>query len=233
MTADAVVRDKKHTDTDGHGTHVAGLLLGTTVGVAPGAQATSVLMMPKGYATTFDFIRCLDWVASHPEISLVNFSAGASPFTDDMVPILADLLRTGVLPFCAVGNDGENNTCSPGNYIDGVSVGAVDPPGRRVSAFSGSGRMFYNQTSYEVPDLVAPGASMWSSYVGGGFAELDGTSMATPVACGVAACFLEGAGGLLTPADLLDMLRRSCIPLVGEPTSRQGRGLVQVPAGQP
>lgn len=229
VSANALIVDDPHNDTDGHGTHVAGLLLGSSTGVAPGARATSLLMMPRGYATTFDFIRCLDWAAQQPDIALVNFSAGTSPFVDDMVPIIADLVRAGVLPFFAVGNDGENATTSPGNYVDGVSVGAVDPPGLVVSAFSGSARMLYKQASYEVPDLVAPGARMWSSYLGGGFAELDGTSMATPVACGVAACFLERAEGALSPSDLFDLVRRSCVLLGGEPPVRQGRGMVQVP----
>lgn len=230
VTAAAVVRDPAHGDTDGHGTHVAGLICGTDVGVAPDALLTSVLMMPSGFATTFDFIRCLDWVVQHPEVSLVNFSAGEFPYNDDMVPIVADVVRMGVLPFFAVGNDGENKSRSPGNYIDGVSVGSVDPDdGARVSSFSGSGRQVENQTAYDVPDLVAPGARIWSSYRDSGFATLNGTSMATPVACGVAACLLEQAGGQLAPADLFDLLRRGCVALAGEPAGRQGRGRVTVP----
>lgn len=226
----AVVQDAAHADTDGHGTHVAGLLCGKSVGVAPDAELTSILMMPKGYASTFDFIRCLDWAAEHPEISLINFSAGEFPFNEDMMPFVADLIRTGALPFFAIGNDGENKTCSPGNYIDGVSVGSVNPTdGQSVSSFSGSGKQVWKQTIYEVPDLVAPGAGIWSSYVGGDYAELDGTSMATPVACGVAACLLEKAQGLLSPADLFDQLRRGCSPLAAEPAHRQGSGLVKVP----
>ncbi|MBK9493913.1 MAG: S8 family serine peptidase [Xanthomonadales bacterium] len=231
VDASAVVRDTQHRDTDGHGTHVAGLICGTTVGVAPGAQVMSMLMMPRGYATTFDFIRCLDWAAEQPEIALVNFSAGEFPFNDDMMPLVDDLIRTGVLPFFAVGNDGQNRTRSPGNYIDGISVGSVDPPqGGTVSAFSGSGQMTYNHTSYEVPDIVAPGGRIHSSYRGGGYAELDGTSMATPIACGVAACFLERAGGALSPGQLSDLLYRSCTSLAGELKIRQGHGLVQVPS---
>lgn len=229
VNASAVIPDVQHFDTDGHGTHVAGLICGSTIGVAPEAQLTSVLMMPKGYATTFDFIRCLDWAADHPEISLVNFSAGEDPFNADMTPYVADLIRTGALPFFAVGNDGANKTSSPGNYVDGVSVGATNPPqGLTVSAFSGSAQQTHNQVIYSVPDLVAPGASMWSSYRGGGFAELDGTSMATPVACGIAACVLEKNQGLLSPLELFDLLRKSCLPLAGESVIRQGAGLLRI-----
>lgn len=226
----ALETDPQHADTDGHGTHVAGLLCGATMGIAPGAEVASVLMMPGGYASTFDFIRCLDWVAQRPDISLLNFSAGEYPFNPDMMPFIADLVRIGVLPFIAVGNDGENKTCSPGNYTEGVSVGSVDPlDGQHVSSFSGSGRHVWQSAMYDVPDVVAPGAGIWSAWPGGGFAELDGTSMATPLACGVAACILQKAGGLLSPADVWDELRRACDPLAGEPGHRQGYGLVQVP----
>lgn len=88
--------------------------------------------------------------------------------------------------------------------------------------------MTVDHMTYEVPDVVAPGAAIRSCYTGGAYAELDGTSMATPVACGVAACFIERAGGILSPAELEDELFANCI-LVQGPRSRQGNGLVQVP----
>lgn len=226
----AVEVDSAHFDTDGHGTHVAGLICGKSIGVAPDARLISILMMPRRLATTFDFIRCLDWAAEHPEVSLVNVSAGITPFTADMIPFIADIINTGALPIAAVGNDGVNNTRSPGNYIDGASVGSVDPhDGQRVSAFSGSGQLVLNQAIYTVPDLVAPGGQVWSCSPGTQYASLSGTSMAAPIVCGVAACLIEQAGGLLSPLELMDQLSRSCVKLASEGTIRQGAGLVQVP----
>ena len=221
--------DSSPYDTDGHGTHVAGLICGTSVGVAPDARLISILMMPRRLATLFDFVRCLDWAAEHPEVSLINFSAGITPFSAEMMPYVSDVINTGALPIFSIGNDGPNNTRSPGNYVDGASVGAVDSPGQNVSSFSGSGQMMWNQTVYGVPDFVAPGGQVWSSYPGNKFIAMSGTSMATPVVCGVAACLIEQANGQLGPLDLMDQLRRCCVKLASEADIRQGAGLVHAP----
>lgn len=221
--------DNAHYDTDGHGTHVAGLLCGTSVGVAPDAKLISILMMPRRLATLFDFVRCLDWAAEHPEVSLINFSAGITPFNNEMMPYVSDVISAGALPIFSIGNDGPNNTRSPGNYVDGASVGSVDSPGQSVSSFSGSGQMVWNQTVYGVPDLVAPGGQVWSSYPGNQYIAMSGTSMASPIVCGIAACLIEQANGQLGPLDLMDQLRRGCAKLASEADIRQGAGLVQAP----
>lgn len=221
--------DKSHKDTDGHGTHVAGLICGKNVGVATDASVISVLMMPMRRATTFDFVRCLDWAAENPEISLVNLSAGLTPFTADLMPFISDLLTTGVLPIMAIGNDGSNNTRSPANYIDGASIGSVDAPGNRVSSFSGSGQLIWNQTIYDTPDFVAPGGQVWSAFRDSNYVAMSGTSMATPIATGIAACLIEQAGGLITPLELLDLMKKGAKKLEGEVSARQGTGLLKVP----
>jgi subtilisin family serine protease len=228
-SASDLVTDNSHYDTDGHGTHVAGLIAGKTIGVAPNAELISVLMMPQRKATTFDFAACLDWAASNPEILLVNFSAGVTTFTPSLMDQVADVLAMGVVPFFAIGNDGANKTCSPGNFVDGVSVGSVDSPGTAVSSFSGSAQKTWDNTIYEVPDMVAPGREVWSSYINSNYILMSGTSMAAPIACGVAACFIEKAGGLISPLDLIDELKQKCKPLIGVAPVRQGAGLVQVP----
>ena len=226
---DSLEIDSAHYDTDGHGTHVAGIICGQSAGVAPDSRIVSILMMPQKMATTFDFIRCLDWAAEHPEIGLVNFSAGVTPFSPDMMPFISDLIATGALPIIAVGNDGPNNTRSPGNYVDGLSVGSADAPGQKVSAFSGSGLQLWNQTQYPVPDCVAPGAAVWSSAPGSRYVAMSGTSMATPVVTGIAACIIEQTGGMLTPLELVDLITHSCRKLAGEADLRQGAGLIQAP----
>lgn len=227
--ASDIEKDPDHYDTDGHGTHVAGLIAGRRTGVAPDAELVSLLLNPERLATTFRFVACLDWVAENPDISLANISAGITPFNADMMPYVADLLTAGVLPFFSVGNAGVNNTCSPGNYIDGVSVGSVDPSGDRVSSFSSYAQHVWNNTIYTVPDLVAPGGAIWSCYPRNVYRAMSGTSMAAPIACAIAACLIEKAGGLITPLELQDELRQGCVPLAGEPPPRQGWGLARVP----
>ena len=61
------------------------------------------------------------------------------------------------------------------------------------------------------------------------FASLNGMLMATPVACAVAACFPEQAGGLLSPADLLYVLRRRLRGPGGRARELAGQELIKVP----
>ena len=63
-------------DTHGHGTHVAGLVAGSQVGVAPGVELTNIIMIPSGHGRLSDFVSALEFVAAMPDISIVNMSAG-------------------------------------------------------------------------------------------------------------------------------------------------------------
>src|SRR5262245_60642597 len=61
---------------DGYGTHVAGLICGNRVGVAPGAELVSAVMIPGGQGTASDFFLALEWVANRPDVMVVVIAAG-------------------------------------------------------------------------------------------------------------------------------------------------------------
>ncbi len=212
-------------DTDGHGTHVSGLICGKKVGVAPGAEVINGMMLPQGRGNLSDFILALEWVSSQPEIQIVNLSAGIPGYLPEMRTVVADLLAVGALPVFAVGNEGRNRTRSPGNYIDPVSVGASNRT-NHVASFSSGGTVIADNHHYTVPDLIAPGESVYSCVMGGGYEAWDGTSMATPIVSGLAALVLEKYPDIAVP-DLIEALFASCKNL-GEPPDRQGKGLVQL-----
>jgi subtilisin family serine protease len=132
-------------DTDGHGTHVAGLVCGNTVGVAPEAQLISVAMLPKGRGSLLNFLLALDWLINRPDVRIVNISAGLRKYIAEMSDLIDDLLAFGILPICAVGNEGRDRTRSPGNCLGVISVGATNRS-NKVAGFSGSGRLslFYH-----------------------------------------------------------------------------------------
>ncbi|OAS26943.1 S8 family peptidase [Methylobacterium platani] len=215
----------KSIDTHGHGTHVAGLICGKSVGVAPGARVMNGILIPNGQGTLANFVMALEWAALQPEVQIVNISAGIRGWVDGMQSVLGDLLLVGVLPVVAIGNEGRNQTRSPGNYSQVVSVGAIDR-NRRVSAFSSGGTMVTSdRQQYAVPDVVAPGEGVFSCVMGGGYEAWNGTSMATPIVSGLAALLIERYPNL-TVADLQEELILSCDTL-GLPSDRQGNGLVQ------
>ena len=223
----AVIRAESCIDTDGHGTHVAGLICGRRVGVAPGAKAVGAVMLPGGRGMLSDFVLALEWAGQEESVQVVNLSAGIPGRVDGMQETIGDLRRVGVLPVVAIGNEGAGKTRSPGNYAEVLSVGAAARDGG-VAAYSGSGRIADGVRRWSVPALVAPGEQVMSAVIGGGYEAWDGTSMATPIVAGLAALLIEAhGGGDLTVADLETLLLESCTRLDG-PVGRQGRGLARV-----
>ena len=214
-------------DTEGHGTHVAGLVAGSTVGVAPEADLMNFIMIPQGFGNVSDFIFALDFVARQPEIAIINMSAGIPGYIDSMQPSISLARRVGVLPVIAVGNEGPNTSRSPGNYAEVLSVGASTRDSKVWSSSSG-GTMVPNSQSYDVPDLVAPGADVTSCVMGGGYEAWNGTSMATPLVSGVAALIVEKFPNI-SLADLTDEILSAAVKLPSAPDIRQGRGLLQFP----
>lgn len=212
-------------DTEGHGTHVAGLICGQQVGVAPAVNLISGVMLPGGFGEISDFILALAWVGKQAEVSIVNLSAGIPGYLADMENEIQSLLSAGVLPVCAVGNEGRDRTRSPGNYRDVVSVGATNRQ-NRVAGFSGSGILNPDNHQYSVPRLVAPGQDVYSSVQGGGYQDWQGTSMATPIISGIAALILEEYP-TMTVLELREELFARC-QLLQQPRDRQGYGLIQV-----
>ncbi len=218
-------RQESSRDTEGHGTHVAGLVCGKKVGVAPGAKVVSGVMIPGGRGNLSDFILALEWAAQQPEVQIVNMSAGIPGYLPEMRVAVADLMAVGVLPVFAIGNEGRNRTRSPGNYIEVVAVGATNRA-NRVSGFSGGGTLVTENHQYTLPDLVAPGEGVYSCVMGGGYEAWNGTSMATPIVSGIAALMLEKYRDITVP-NLIDELLQTCKDL-GQPADRQGEGLARV-----
>jgi subtilisin family serine protease len=154
-------------------------------------------------------------------------SAGIPGFYPEMQVAVEGAKAAGVICVFATGNEGSNRTRSPGNYIDPISVGAINSK-NLVAGFSSSGTLVVDNHQYSVPDFVAPGVQVYSCVTGGGYEAWDGTSMATPIVSGVAALVLEKYPDITVP-DLIEALLSTCKDL-HLPTDRQGRGLVQAKA---
>lgn len=211
-------------DTQGHGTHVAGLICGQQIGVAPEAKLINGVLIPGGRGMLSNFVLAIEWIASQPEISIANISAGIRGYFGDWEELIDDLVAIGILPICAVGNEGRNQTRSPGNYRSVVSVGASNHR-NRVASFSGGGNLTINNHIYTVPDLVAPGEQVYSAIVQGGYQAWDGTSMATPIVSGIASLLLE-KNPQIEVLELKDELLSMCESF-GISKERQGEGLIQ------
>lgn len=173
------------TDCDGHGTHVAGIIGGTTHGVAKDVTLVPVRVLDcTGGGSASGVIAGLNWIISnHPAgaPAVANLSLGVSPntFLDEAVrATIAD----GVTVVVAAGNTYQD-ACerSPSRVTTAITVGATDSSDKKAS-FSNRGSCV---------DLFAPGVSITSDGLDGSTAVRSGTSMAAPHVSGTVALLLS------------------------------------------
>ena len=215
-------------DGNGHGTHVAGIITSdntTYSGVAPNAGIVAIkILNDSGSGSMSNIVSGLDWVAENHDayrIRIVNMSLGSETIFEgacdsesaSLADAVAAVKNEGIVLFAASGNDGEDSGISiPACLSDVVSVGAVYDSGFSSmsseacseSNVSADQVVCFSNVSDEL-DLLAPGAVIVSSKVGGGTTSMSGTSMSTPHAAGMAALLLE-ANADLTPDQVLALM---------------------------
>jgi subtilisin len=227
MNGDQVVGASPY-DSDEHGTHTAGTIVGRTTtrgtfGVAPGAKVASGLVIEGGQVVE-RILSGLDWIIGQ-NCRILSMSLGLRGYTPAFEQLVNALRAARVLPVIAVGNEGWRTSRSPGNYINVLSVGAADA-NNEVPEFSSS-QTFTRQREPLVPDLVAPGVSILSCVPNNGYAEMDGTSMATPHVAGLAAILLQAK-----PDATIDELENAILNSCERPkTMRVDRANRGVPNG--
>lgn len=204
-------RGSRPTDSTGHGTHVAGTILGSdpnntfAMGVAPGAKWIAAKVFDEEGETSLSrLLEAGQWMLAptdergipHPEMApkIVNNSWGGNSQDEFFRDILKEWRRAGILPVFSAGNvglgnqGGEGSIGTPGSYPEAFTVGALKRDDG-IAAFSLRGPSKYKGDIK--PDICAPGVNIRSSVPGGGYALRTGTSMAGPHVSGVAALILE------------------------------------------
>ncbi|MDX8525614.1 S8 family serine peptidase [Mesorhizobium sp. MSK_1335] len=227
LAGDKVPGAKPH-DSDEHGTHTAGTIVGRAgekgaFGIAPGAQIASAMVIEGGQVID-RILSGMDWIIEK-KCPILSMSLGLRGFTPAFQQIINALRAAGVLPVFAVGNEGPLTSRSPGNYDNVLSVGAMDQSDT-VASFSSS-QKFDRPADPLVPDLVAPGVGILSCIPGGRFAEMDGSSMATPHVAGLAA-LLKQAKPTATIDQIEQAIIGSCTLPAGMLKARGNRGLPDV-----
>lgn len=183
-------------DSDEHGTHTAGTIVGRAVkgskfGVAPGAKLASGIVIEGGNVIA-RILGGMDWVVGEG-VKILSMSLGLRGFRQEFLPLMQAIRNRGILPVMAVGNEGPGTSRSPGNYDIVLSVGAGDEADK-VADFSSS-QKFVRKADPIVPDVVAPGVGVLSALPGGRFGKMNGSSMATPHIAGLAAVLWQAKPG--------------------------------------
>ena len=172
-------------DCNGHGTHVAGTIGGSTYGVAKSAMLRGVRVLNcSGSGSNSGVIAGVDWVTNNhinPAVANMSLGGGASSALDTAVNNLAN---SGVPIAVAAGNSNVDAcTSSPARAANAITTGSITQSGAR-SSFSNFGTCL---------DIFAPGSGILSSWFSSdtATATLSGTSMASPHVAGVAALYKQ------------------------------------------
>ena len=180
-------------DCNGHGTHVAGTVGGTTYGVAKGVSLIPVRVLDcAGSGAWSGVIAGVDWTAAstlRPAVANLSLGGGASAAVDAAV---SAAVGKGVTMVVAAGNNNADAcSYSPAREPKAITVGATASDDVRAS-YSNFGTCV---------DIFGPGSSITSAWYTGATAinTISGTSMASPHVSGVAALALA-ANSAATPA---------------------------------
>jgi uncharacterized protein (TIGR03382 family) len=202
-------------DCDGHGTHVAGTIAGTVLGVAKKATVVPIRVLDcEGDGSYSGIVAAIDHVAAnHPPKSVANLSLGG-PASAAMDTSIRNLVASGVTVVVAAGNENQDAcTFSPGREPTAITVASSTKTDAR-SSFSNYGSCV---------DLFAPGSEITSAGIASdtAVATFNGTSMASPHVAGAAALFIA-QNPSATPAQVTAALLASATPskvtdLVGSP----------------
>lgn len=216
----------------GHGTHVAGIALGTGganhqyEGVAPGARLVDVKTLSDAGVGGF-IIPAMEWCISNNDtdwdndgpdnngIQVMSMSLGGPDSNgDDSISMVADAATAaGIVVVAAMGNDGTRRVSTPAAADTAIAVAASTDQNtvrRDDDSFAGYSNYGPRGDGALKPDITAPGTQImsamrdtWNAYV-----NMDGTSMATPHVAGVVALMLQ-ANPDLTPAQVKQILHKT------------------------
>ena len=227
-------------DDFGHGTHTAGTFAGDDgathqVGVAPGAKWIGCRNMDDGTGTPARYIECMQWMLAPTDLNDANPNPDLAPDVisnswtctesegcttgNEIFGAMQNIVAGGIFFVAAAANDGpgcSTITNAPAIFSTAFTIGATDSSDA-LAGFSSRGpvliRPLIGAGSHPIkPDVSAPGVNVPSSWPPNTYANLDGTSMATPHVAGAAALVMSANPALKGhPAAVASILRDTAV----------------------
>ena len=221
---------KSYDDGNGHGTHVAGTIgakddRNGVVGVAPGARLWAVRVLNNTGSGSWSSIICgVDWVTANARtIEVANMSLGGSgqePSASGcstghaLHDAICRSVSSGVTYAVAAGNSSADaKNFVPAAFDEVITVSALADfnglagGGGAATCRSDVDDTFASFSNYGTDvDLIAPGVCINSTWKGGGYDTISGTSMASPHVAGGAALYKASNPGA-SPAQVRTALQ--------------------------
>lgn len=210
-TGSSCGKDSPEPCDDGeHGTHTMGTMVGgsangTEIGMAPDAKWMGCRNMNAGNGTLTTYVECFEFFLAPTDLTnknpdtkkaphVINNSWGCSTSEGcnssnfaTMEQAVTNLRAAGVVVVVSAGNSG--SACSTINtpapiFVGSFTVGSTTSSDG-ISSFSSRGPVTNYGPSRISPDISAPGSDVYSCVPGGGYSNMNGTSMAGPHVAGL------------------------------------------------
>ena len=180
LSFESQAANMRYLDSYGHGTHMAGIIVGNDTasgakGIAPGVKLTSVkLGTANGAVDVSQVIAAIDWVvenrnhdAANPiRVLNLSYGSGGNPaaWTDPLQFAVEQAWKAGIVVVAAAGNDGNaaRTLTNPATDPFVIAVGASATKGTVATADDDLAPFTNGGTADKAPDLLAPGESILS-----------------------------------------------------------------------
>lgn len=178
-------------DDVGHGTHVAGIIGAETnnkIGVASLSKGSYIMPIKIGTKNGISNIDLADGIyhAVKNGASIINISVGGE-YSEYVEEACNYAYAKGVLVVAAAGNDGVPYQSYPAAHNTVMAIAASNSSTNTLADFSNYGDWI---------SVAAPGVNIYSTYLAGKYAGMDGTSMASPMAASLTALLKNHHPGL-------------------------------------
>lgn len=225
-------------DDNSHGTHTMGTMVGgegeNEIGVAPGAKWIACRNMEEGNGALATYIECFEWFLAPTDSNYENADPTKAPHVINnswycsegegctinnwgMLETAVDNLKaSGIVVVVSAGNFG-NGGCEtvqspPAIFANSFSIGSTRS-NDTLSGFSSRGPVTVDGSNRMKPEVVAPGSSVRSCVLNGGYGNKSGTSMAGPHAAGLVALIISANPELAGQVDVIeDIIIQSAVP---------------------
>lgn len=211
-----------------HGTSVASLICGKSVGLFSNAElAVCDVFEDADGARPLDILKGISWLKSNPfgdgrGVDVINLSLGVEGYTEVFREAISEaLMYDGIMFVGAIGNDGHRSgpCCSPACYNEVLSVGAYDES-RDAASFSNCGKS--RPSDPDQPDIWAPGVDVYAATANGKYDSIDGTSFASPLVAALAARTIGGHREVKgDPSKVIEILLGAAQPNSALPCSQK------------
>ncbi|MCM1066722.1 MAG: S8 family serine peptidase [Muribaculaceae bacterium] len=200
-------------DYNGHGTHCAGIAAACgynglgIIGANPNARIMPLTVLQStGQGDVATIIKAIDYAAANGA-QVISMSLGTYAESMALEQALGRAYQKAVI-IAAAGNDGlclnhahpEKGQMAPApmfpaayTFVLGVQASAAGGGLAGFSNYDDNGAVFsaYSEEKLYNYEITAPGVAVMSTYPGGGYKQLNGTSMATPLVAGAVSRLLQ------------------------------------------